>query len=178
MYLQEKYKKEIAGKLHKELELKNVMLTPRLNKIVVNSSTSEAVQSSKILDGLAKDIEAITGQKPILTKAKKSISNFKLREGQAIGVSVTLRGRSMYEFLNRLINVAMPRIRDFKGYSKKSFDGNGNYSLGLTEHTIFPEINPDKVDHVKGMNICINTSTTNDEHARVLLKELGFPFRT
>ncbi|MBF0103707.1 MAG: 50S ribosomal protein L5 [Deltaproteobacteria bacterium] len=177
MYLQEKYQKEIVPFLKEKLKCANPMLIPRLEKIVVNSSTGDAIQNPKVLGVIAKDIETITGQKTVVRKSKKSISNFKLREGQPIAVSVTLRGKRMYEFFSRLVNFAMPRIRDFKGFSKKAFDGHGNYALGLSEQIIFAEINPDKVEQMRGMNICIKTTTDNDAHAQELLGALGFPFR-
>ena len=154
------------------------MLIPSLKKIVVNASTSEALQNSKILDTVASEIAQITGQRPVITKAKKSIANFKLREGMPIGVCVTMRGERMYEFFNRLVNIALPRVRDFKGMPRKGFDGNGNYSLGLNEQTIFPEIVPEKVDKSRGMNITIVTSSDDDTMARELLTAMGFPFRS
>ncbi|MFH1357087.1 MAG: 50S ribosomal protein L5 [bacterium] len=178
MYLQEKYKKEIAPQLKEKLGIKNNMLIPSLKKIVVNASTSEALQNSKILDTVASEIAQITGQRPVITKAKKSIANFKLREGMPIGVCVTMRGERMYEFFNRLVNIALPRVRDFKGMPRKGFDGNGNYSLGLNEQTIFPEIVPEKVDKSRGMNITIVTSSDDDTMARELLTAMGFPFRS
>jgi len=178
MLLQEKFKKEIVPQLMEKLNIKNPMLVPKIKKIVVNSSTGDALQNPKILETIAKDIAAITGQKPIIRKAKKSIATFKLREGQPIGVSVTLRRQRAYEFLNRLVNVALPRTRDFKGLSKKSFDGRGNYTLGITEHTIFPEIVAEKVETVRGMNITIATSAKDNEQGYELLKAMGFPFRS
>lgn len=177
MLIYEKYKKEVVPRLMESLNLKNKMLVPKLKKIVVNCSTGEALLNSKVLDSVASDLMSITGQKPVIRKAKKSIAGFKLRQGQPIGVSVTLRKRYMYEFYNRLVNVALPRTRDFKGLSKKAFDGNGNYSLGVTEQIIFPEILPEKVDKIRGMNITIVTSAKKDEHALELLSAMGFPFR-
>jgi large subunit ribosomal protein L5 len=178
MYLQERFKKEIAPQLKEKLGIKNNMLIPSLKKIVVNASTSEALQNSKVLDTVASEIAQITGQRPVITKAKKSIANFKLREGMPIGVCVTMRGQKMYEFFNRLVNIALPRTRDFKGMPRKGFDGNGNYSLGLNEQTIFPEIVPEKVDKSRGMNITLVTSTDDDTMARELLTAMGFPFRS
>lgn len=175
--LYEKYKKEVIPALQEKLGIKNPMLVPKIEKITLNSSTGEALQNPKILDGIAQDLAAITGQKPVIRRAKKSIAGFKLREGQPIGVSVTLRRKYMYEFFNRLVNVALPRTRDFRGLSRKSFDGRGNYSMGVKEHIIFPEISADKVDKVRGMSITITTSAKKDEHALELLTQLGFPFR-
>jgi large subunit ribosomal protein L5 len=177
MMLQEKFKKEIFPALQAKLGIKNRMLVPKMTKIVVNSTTGDVLQNPKILDIIANDLATITGQKPVFTKAKKSIATFKLREGQPIGVMVTLRGERMYEFYSRLVNIAMPRTRDFKGFSKKSFDGRGNYTLGITEQIIFPEILPEKVDKIRGMNITIATTAKTDEHGRELLTALGFPFR-
>jgi large subunit ribosomal protein L5 len=178
MGLQEKFKTKIAPELSKKLGLANSMLLPKLQKIVVNVSTGEALTNSKILDGIAKEVGMITGQKPVLRRAKKSIAGFKLRKGQALGVSVTLRNNNMYEFYSRLVNIALPRTRDFKGLSKKSFDGNGNYSLGINEQIIFPEILPEKVDKIRGMNITFVTSAKTDDQGRELLTSLGFPFRS
>jgi large subunit ribosomal protein L5 len=175
--LRSKFEKEVAPALLKELELKNAMAVPRLNKIVVNMGMGEATQNSKILDPAVNELGQITGQKPIVTKAKKSIAAFKVREGQAIGTMVTLRGDRMYEFLDRLLNIVLPRVRDFKGVSTKSFDGRGNYTLGLHDQLIFPEISYEKVDKLKGMNVTIVTSAANDNQARSLLKHLGMPFR-
>ena len=176
--LRAKFEKEVAPALLKELELKNAMAVPRLNKIVVNMGMGEATQNSKILDPAVNELGQITGQKPIITKAKKSIAAFKVREGQAIGTMVTLRGDRMYEFLDRLLNIVLPRVRDFKGVSTKSFDGRGNYTLGLHDQLIFPEISYEKVDKMKGMNVTIVTTAANDNQARSLLKHLGMPFRT
>jgi large subunit ribosomal protein L5 len=175
--LRSKFEKEVAPALLKELELKNAMAVPRLNKIVVNMGMGEATQNSKILDPAVNELGQITGQKPIVTKAKKSIAAFKVREGQAIGTMVTLRGDRMYEFLDRLLNIVLPRVRDFKGVSTKSFDGRGNYTLGLHDQLIFPEISYEKVDKLKGMNVTIVTTAANDNQARTLLKHLGMPFR-
>ena len=175
--LRSKFEKEVAPALLKELELKNAMAVPRLNKIVVNMGMGEATQNSKILDPAVNELGQITGQKPIVTKAKKSIAAFKVREGQAIGTMVTLRGDRMYEFLDRLVNIVLPRVRDFKGVSTKSFDGRGNYTIGLHDQLIFPEISYEKVDKMKGMNVTIVTTAANDNQARTLLKHLGMPFR-
>jgi large subunit ribosomal protein L5 len=161
----------------KEFDLKNPMAVPHINKIVVNMGVGEATQNAKILDPAVNELGQITGQKPITTKAKKSIAAFKVREGQAIGAMVTLRGDRMWEFLDRLLNVALPRVRDFKGVSTKSFDGRGNYTLGLHDQLIFPEIDYARVDKTKGMNVTIVTTAGNDDQARVLLKHLGMPFR-
>jgi large subunit ribosomal protein L5 len=176
--LRAKFEKEVAPVLLKELELTNSMAVPRLNKIVVNMGMGEATQNSKIMDPAVSELGQITGQKPIVTKAKKSIAAFKVREGQAIGTMVTLRGDRMYEFLDRLVNIVLPRVRDFKGVSTKSFDGRGNYTLGLHDQLIFPEISYEKVDKLKGMNVTIVTTAANDNQARTLLKHLGMPFRT
>ena len=175
--LRAKFEKEVAPALQKELELGNSMAVPRLNKIVVNMGMGEATQNSKILDPAVNELGQITGQKPIVTKAKKSIAAFKVREGQAIGTMVTLRGDRMYEFLDRLVNIVLPRVRDFKGVSTKSFDGRGNFTLGLHDQLIFPEISYEKVDKMKGMNVTIVTTAANDNQARTLLKHLGMPFR-
>ena len=175
--LRSKFEKEVAPALLKELELKNTMAVPRLNKIVVNMGMGEATQNSKALDPAVNELGQITGQKPIITKAKKSIAAFKVREGQAIGTMVTLRGDRMYEFFDRLVNIVLPRVRDFKGVSTKSFDGRGNYTLGLHDQLIFPEIAYEKVDKQKGMNVTIVTTAANDNQARMLLRHLGMPFR-
>jgi large subunit ribosomal protein L5 len=175
--LRTRFDKEVAPALLKELELSNVMAVPRLNKIVVNMGVGEATQNSKILDPAVNELTQITGQRPITTKAKKSIAAFKVREGQSIGVMVTLRGDRMYEFLDRLVNIVLPRVRDFKGVSTKSFDGRGNFTLGLHDQLIFPEISYEKVDKQKGMNVTIVTTAANDNQARTLLKHLGMPFR-
>jgi large subunit ribosomal protein L5 len=175
--LVKKYKEEIVPQMMKDFTLKNVMQVPRLQRIVVNMGLGEAVQNAKLIEAAAEELTAITGRKPIVTRAKKSIASFKLREGMPIGVMVTLRGDQMYDFLDRLVTVALPRTRDFKGISPKAFDGRGNYTLGIREQIIFPEINYDKVDRIKGMNITFVTSAENDEQGRALLKSLGMPFR-
>jgi len=175
--LRSKFEKEVAPALLKELELKNVMAVPRLHKIVVNMGVGEATQNAKVLDPAVNELGQITGQKPVVTRAKKSIAAFKVREGQSIGAMVTLRGDRMYEFLDRLVNIVLPRVRDFKGVSTKSFDGRGNYTLGLHDQLIFPEISYEKVDKQKGMNVTIVTTAANDNQARMLLKHLGMPFR-
>ena len=175
--LREKYHKEIKGVLQKELGLENPMAVPRLEKIVLNMGLGEATQNSKMLDPLVGDLAAIAGQKPVTTRAKKSIAAFKVRENMPIGAMVTLRGDTMYEFLDRLISVALPRVRDFRGVSTKSFDGRGNYTLGVRDQLIFPEIDYSKVDKLKGMNITIVTSAKDDNSARALLRQFGMPFR-
>jgi large subunit ribosomal protein L5 len=172
-----RYKKEIVPALMQEFGYKNVMQVPRLTKITVNMGLGEAVSNSGIIATSAEELTQIAGQKAVVTKAKKSISNFKLRAGQSVGCMVTLRRERMWEFLDRLISVAMPRVRDFKGISGRAFDGRGNYSLGLREQTIFPEINYDKVEKVKGMNVTITTTAKNDKEGKALLKHLGMPFR-
>src|ERR1700730_4490626 len=176
--LRARFEKEVAPALLKELELRNKMAVPRLNKIVVNMGMGEATQNAKILDPAVNELGQITGQKPVVTKAKKSIAAFKVREGQAIGCMVTLRGERMYEFFDRLVNVSLPRVRDFRGVSAKSFDGRGNYTLGIHDQLIFPEIDYNKVDKAKGMNICITTTAKTDAEGLALLKHLGMPFRT
>jgi large subunit ribosomal protein L5 len=175
--LRDRFDKEVAPALMKEFELKNPMAVPRINKVVVNMGVGEATQNAKVLDPAAAELQQIVGQKPVITKAKKSIAAFKVREGMPIGVMVTLRGDRMYEFLDRLINVALPRVRDFRGVSTKSFDGRGNYTLGLRDQLIFPEIDYAKVDKLKGMNVTIVTTARTDDQARALLKGLGMPFR-
>ena len=175
--LRSKFEKEVAPALLKELELKNVMAVPRLHKIVVNMGVGEATQNAKVLDPAVNELGQITGQKPVVTRAKKSIAAFKVREGQSIGAMVTLRGDRMYEFFDRLVNIVLPRVRDFKGVSTKSFDGRGNFTLGLHDQLIFPEISYEKVDKQKGMNVTIVTTAANDNQARTLLKHLGMPFR-
>ncbi len=175
--LRTRFEKEVAPALLKELELKNVMAVPRLHKIVVNMGVGEATQNAKVLDPAVNELGQITGQKPVVTRAKKSIAAFKVREGQSIGAMVTLRGDRMYEFLDRLVNIVLPRVRDFKGISTKSFDGRGNFTLGLHDQLIFPEISYEKVDKQKGMNVTIVTTAANDNQARTLLKHLGMPFR-
>jgi large subunit ribosomal protein L5 len=175
--LKELYNTEMIPKLMMDLSYRNVMEVPKLEKIVINMGLGEAIQNVKILDSAVVEMAAIAGQKPVITKAKKSIASFKLRQGMPIGCVVTLRRDKMYEFLDRLVNVSLPRVRDFKGVSPKGFDGMGNYSLGVKEQLIFPEINYDKVDKIKGMNITIVTSARNDEEGRALLKLMGMPFR-
>ena len=174
--LRQRYETELRGALQAELGLSNTMQVPKLVKVVVNMGVGEAAQQSKALDGALADMELITGQKPIVTKAKTSISNFRLREGQAIGAKATLRGNRMYEFLDRLINIALPRVRDFRGLNKKSFDGKGNYAFGIKEHIIFPEINYESVTDIWGMDVVISTSANTDEEALILLKGFNFPF--
>jgi len=174
--LKELYQKEVAGKLQSEFGIENPMAVPKIEKIVLNMGLGEAVQNAKILDTAVEELSSIAGQRAVITKAKKSIANFKLREGMPIGARVTLRGPRMYEFLDRLIHVALPRVRDFRGVSKKAFDGRGNYTLGVRDHLIFPEIDYSKVDKSKGMNITIVTTAKSDDQARFLLKELGMPF--
>jgi large subunit ribosomal protein L5 len=175
--LRERYNNEIVAELKKAFEFKNVNMVPKVEKISVNMGVGAATQNKAILDFAVKDLTAITGRKPIITKAKKSISNFKLREGMPIGCKVTLRGEVMYEFLDRLISIVMPRIRDFRGISQKSFDGRGNYTFGIKEQTVFQEIEYDKIDSVRGMDISIVTSAKTDEEGRELLSALGMPFR-
>ena len=175
--LKEHYLKKVVPVLVKEFKYKNKMEIPRLEKIVVNMGLGEAIQNIKIMDGAVEELSMIVGQRPVITKARKSIATFKLRQGMSIGCCVTLRRDKMYEFFDRLVNVALPRVRDFRGISQKSFDGRGNYSLGLKEHIIFPEIDYDKIDKVKGMNISIVTSAKTDDEARQLLKLMGLPFR-
>src|SRR5205085_4373169 len=167
----------VVPAMTKEFGYKNVMAVPKIEKVAVNIGLGEATQNSKLMDAAVTELTQIAGQKPVITKAKKSIAAFKLREGMAIGTMVTLRGERMYEFLDRLMNVALPRVRDFRGVSTKSFDGRGNYTLGIREQLIFPEIDFNKVDKTRGMNISIVTTARNDEHARALLKALGMPFR-
>jgi large subunit ribosomal protein L5 len=176
--MREKYHQEIKPALQKELDLKNTMAVPRLEKIVINMGLGEATQNSKMLDPLVGDLATIAGQKPVTTRARKSIAAFKVREGMPIGAMVTLRGDKMYEFLDRLISIALPRVRDFRGVSTKSFDGRGNYTLGIRDQLIFPEIDYSKVDKLKGMNITIVTTALDDNSARALLKQFGMPFRT
>ncbi|MGD2113671.1 MAG: 50S ribosomal protein L5 [Acidobacteriota bacterium] len=170
------YVEEIAPKLAEEFSLENPMAVPRLEKISLNMGVGEAVQNIKILDEAVEELAALAGQRPTITRAQKSIASFKIREGMPIGCRVTLRGARMWEFLDRLITVALPRVRDFRGVSNRSFDGRGNYTLGIREHTIFPEIDLNKVDKVKGLNVTIVTTAGNDERARYLLRELGMPF--
>jgi large subunit ribosomal protein L5 len=175
--LKQKFDKEIAPALMKELGLENPMAVPRLHKIVVNIGVGEATQNAKVLDPLVNDVGHITGQKPVITRAKKSIAAFKVRAGMPIGAMVTLRGDRMYEFMDRLVNIALARVRDFRGVSTKSFDGRGNYTLGLRDQLIFPEIDYAKVDKLKGMNVTIVTTARDDNQARALLKHMGMPFR-
>ena len=175
--LRERYEKEITPALAKELELSNVMEVPRVKKVVVNIGLGEALDNPKALDAAAGDLAAITGQHPVITKARLSIANFKLREGRSIGAMVTLRGGRMWDFLDRLMNIVLPRVRDFRGVSPESFDGRGNYTLGLREQIIFPEIEYDQVDKIRGLEVTIVTSAGNDERAKVLLQMLGMPFR-
>ena len=175
--LKQKYNTEIKKALQDEFGYANVMQIPGLVKVVVNTGVGEAARDSKVIDGAVDDLTKITGQKPVVTKARKSIAQFKLREGQAIGAHVTLRGDRAWEFLDRLLTLALPRIRDFRGLSPKQFDGNGNYTFGLTEQVMFHEIDQDKVDRQRGMDITVVTTATNDEQGRALLRHLGFPFR-
>jgi large subunit ribosomal protein L5 len=172
-----RYEQEIVPSLMRELKIENKMRVPRLQKIVINMALGEARENAKILDAAAEELRQITGQKPVITRARKAISNFKLRQGMPIGVMVTLRRERMYEFFDRMVNVAMPRVRDFRGVADKSFDGRGNFSMGLREHTIFPELNLDKVEKVKGMTISITTTARSDFEGQTLLKALGMPFR-
>ncbi|MDH4127694.1 MAG: 50S ribosomal protein L5 [Spirochaetota bacterium] len=175
--LLEKYRKEIISALQKERNYKNVMQVPKLTKIVLNIGVGKAIENKKLLDTAVEELTTITGQRAVKTISKKSISNFKLRDGMAIGCKVTLRGKRMYEFLDRLVNIALPRVRDFKGISGKAFDGRGNYSLGIKEQIIFPEINFDKVERISGMDITIVTSAKSDDEAKSLLKYFGIPFK-
>ena len=175
--LQQIYREKIVPDLKKNLDLKNTMQVPRILKITVNMGVGEAVADKKVMDAATADLAKITGQKPAVTKAKKSVATFKVRDGQAIGCKVTLRGARMYEFLDRLVNIAIPRIRDFRGISTRSFDGRGNYSLGVKEQIIFPEIQYDQIDQIRGMDITISTSATDDKHGRALLEAFNFPFR-
>lgn len=175
--LKTKYREEIAGKLREQFSYENVMQVPGLVKIVVNMGVGDAARDSKLIEGAIRDLTTITGQKPTVTKARKSIAQFKLREGQPIGAHVTLRGDRMWEFLDRTLSLALPRIRDFRGLSPKQFDGRGNYTFGLTEQVMFHEIDQDKIDRVRGMDITVVTTATNDEEGRALLRHLGFPFK-
>jgi len=175
--LKEKYKKEIIPKMLKNRKFNNVMEVPRINKITVNMGIGSAIQNIKELESASQDLAKITGQKPVITKARKSVAGFKVRQGNPIGCMVTLRGKRMYEFLDRLLSIAIPRIRDFRGLSKKSFDGSGNYTIGIKEQLIFPEVEYDSILSVKGMNITITTSAENDDEALFLLGEFGFPFK-
>ena len=174
--LKELYVNEVAPQMMKKFGYKSVMQIPKLDKVVVNVACGEAIQNSKVLDAIVTDIRTITGQQPVLCKAKKSVANFKLREGMVIGVKVTLRGEKMYEFIDRFFNLALPRVRDFRGINPNAFDGRGNYSIGIKEQLIFPEIEYDKIDKVRGMDICFVTTSKNDEEARELLSLMGAPF--
>jgi large subunit ribosomal protein L5 len=175
--LKERYQKEIIPALTKEYSYKNVMAIPKLEKIVINIGMGEAIQNSKLLDAAVDELSLIAGQRPVITRAKKSIASFKLRKGMTIGCMVTLRGERMYEFLDRMVSVALPRVRDFRGLSTKSFDGRGNYTIGLRDQLIFPEIDYAKVNKIKGMNITLATTAKTDDEARTLLRHLGIPFR-
>nr|WP_263314988.1 50S ribosomal protein L5 [Mammaliicoccus sp. Marseille-Q6498] len=175
--LKEKFNNEISSELVKKFNYNSVMEVPKIEKIVVNMGIGDAVQNSKVLDSAVEELQAITGQKPLVTKAKKSIATFRLREGMPIGAKVTLRGERMYEFFDKLISVSLPRVRDFRGISKKAFDGRGNYTLGIKEQLIFPEIDYDKVSKVRGMDIVIVTTANTDEEARELLTQFGMPFQ-
>jgi large subunit ribosomal protein L5 len=173
----EQYKKEILAQLIKEFKYSNLMQAPKLKKIVINMGLGEGSKDAKVIEAATRDMTAISGQKPVVTRAKKSIASFKLRAGMPVGCMVTLRGNRMYEFLDRLVNFGMPRIRDFRGVSDRSFDGRGNYTIGIREQIIFPEINYDKIDKIRGMNITITTTAETDEEAKALLKHFGMPFR-
>jgi len=176
--LQERYRNEIVPQLVREFGYTSAMQAPRLSKVVINIGLGEAIQNAKALDAAAKDVMTITGQKPVVTKAKKSIAAFKLRAGMAIGVMVTLRGERMYDFVDKLISIALPRVRDFQGVSPNSFDGRGNYNIGLREQLVFPEIDYDSIDKLRGLQVTIATSARNDEEARRLLQLMGMPFRS
>ena len=175
--LKEFYEKEAVPELIKAFNYKNIMQVPRLEKIVLNMGLGEAIQNIKLLDSAAEELKIIAGQQPVITRAKKSIAAFKLREGMAIGCMVTLRRVRMYDFFYKLVNIALPRVRDFRGISRKAFDGRGNFALGIKEHIIFPEIDYDKIDKIKGLNICVVTSAQTDDEGRELLRLLGMPFR-
>ncbi len=175
--LRKKYKEEIIPQLMKDFSFQNIMQVPKLERVIINMGLGEAVQNAKLIDSAVEELTAITGRKPIVTRAKKSIASFKLREGMPIGVMVTLRGEQMYDFVDRLVSIALPRTRDFKGISPKSFDGRGNYTLGIREQIVFPEVNYDKIDRIKGMNVTFVTTAETDEQGRALLKSLGMPFR-
>lgn len=175
--LKEQYRSEMVPKIKEKFAYQNTMQVPKIDKVIVNMGVGEAIQNPKSLDGAVSDLRTITGQKPVITKAKASIAGFKLREGMSIGCKVTLRGERMYEFLDKLINVALPRVRDFRGVSPKAFDGRGNYSLGIKEQLIFPEIEYDKIDKIRGLEVVIVTTAKTDEEARELLKLMGMPFR-
>lgn len=175
--LRDIYLDEIVPALIEKFQYKNVMQVPKLDKVIINIGVGEAVQNAKALEGAVSDLTAISGQKPVVTKAKKSIAGFKLREGMSIGCKVTLRGRRMYDFVDKLINILLPRVRDFRGVSPQAFDGRGNYSLGVKEQTIFPEIEYDKIDKIRGLGIVLVTTAKTDEEARELLRSMGMPFR-
>ena len=175
--LQQYYREQVVPRLRQDLKIENAMQVPRISKITVNMGVGEAVADKKVMDAALADLTKITGQKPLVTKSRKAIASFKIRAGLPIGAKVTLRGARMYEFLDRLINIAMPRIRDFRGVSPRSFDGQGNYSLGVKEQIIFPEIQYDQIDQVRGMDITITTTATDDRHGRALLEAFNFPFR-
>ncbi|MBB5938164.1 50S ribosomal protein L5 [Streptomyces zagrosensis] len=175
--LKQRYREEIVGKLREQFSYENIMQVPGLTKIVVNMGVGDAARDSKLIEGAIRDLTTITGQKPAVTKARKSIAQFKLREGQPIGAHVTLRGDRMWEFLDRTLSLALPRIRDFRGLSPKQFDGRGNYTFGLTEQVMFHEIDQDKIDRVRGMDITVVTTAQNDDEGRALLRHLGFPFK-
>ena len=175
--LKKLYRDEIRGKMNEQFKYKNHMQTPGLEKVVINMGLGDAVNDRKVVEAAVEDMTRISGQKPVVTKARKSIANFKLRDGMPIGVKVTLRKDRMFEFLDRLVTIALPRVRDFRGLNAKSFDGRGNYAMGLKEHIVFPEIEYDKVDKIRGMDIIVCTTAENDEEARALLKEFNFPFR-
>ncbi len=175
--LKEKYENEVVKSLMEKFQYKNIMEVPRLEKIVVNMGVGEAKDNPKMLESAVKELEIITGQKPVQTHAKKSIANFKLREGMKVGTKVTLRGQKMYDFLDKLMNIALPRVRDFRGVSSASFDGRGNYALGIKEQLIFPEIEYDMVESIRGLDIVVVTTAKTDEEARVFLEEMGMPFR-
>ncbi len=174
--LKDTYQQEVAPALMKQFQYKNVMQIPRVEKVIVNVGCGEAKNNAKEIEAICKDIATITGQKPVVTKARKSVANFHVREGENVGVKVTLRGDKMWYFLDKLFNVALPRVRDFRGINPNAFDGRGNYAMGLKEQLIFPEIEYDKIDKIRGMNICICTTATNDEEAKELLKQIGAPF--
>ena len=174
--LRETYKNEVFPALKEQFNYGNVMQVPKLEKVTLNMGLGEAKENAKILEGAVSEIALITGQRPVITKARKSIANFKVRQGMPVGAKVTLRGDNMYEFIDKLFNIALPRVRDFKGVSKNSFDGRGNYSMGIKEQLIFPEINYDKVETIKGMNIVFTTTAKTDEEAKALLEKLGMPF--
>ena len=175
--LADKYKSEVIGALKEKFQYKNPHQIPKVEKVVINCVTRDVVQNGKMVESISNDLMMITGQKPVVTRAKKSIASFKLRQGQALGCAVTLRGERMYEFLDRLINISLPRVRDFRGISPKAFDGRGNYTLGVKEQIMFPEINYDKIDKVRGLGITVTTSAKNNEEGRELLSLLGFPFK-